>query len=278
MSGWTLHWSAATPSTNMLALEGARKGAATGSVWITDHQTAGRGRLVGSERRAWIERPGCSILMSALLRPQVPMTVVSSLTLAAAVAFGEALRDLTDVPVEVKWPNDLLVAGRKLGGILTEATTDDRGRLAVVVGVGINVNGPREALPPEIAAAATSLEAESGRRQDRLELIVAMLGGLEEAAALFDLHQGLGPLADRWRALAAMQGRRVKLAQEDREGVPVDLSPDGGLVVDWDDQTRTTVRAGEVFFLPPAQSAQPSSSSSGQGSQESPTPSPSSST
>jgi biotin-(acetyl-CoA carboxylase) ligase len=145
-------------------------------------------------------------------------------------------------------------------------------------GVGINVNGPREALPPEIAAAATSLEAESGRRQDRLELIVAMLGGLEEAAALFDLHQGLGPLADRWRALAAMQGRRVKLAQEDREGVPVDLSPDGGLVVDWDDQTRTTVRAGEVFFLPPAQSAQPSSSSSGQGSQESPTPSPSSST
>jgi len=155
-----------TPSTQLLLGPGAPEGA----VAVADEQTAGRGRL----GRRWLAPAGTSLLCSIQLRPQVSPERLPELTGIAARACTEAIAAVTELEPELKFPNDLLVGGRKVAGILAEAR---EGR--VVLGVGINVNVPESDLPREVDRPATSLLAETGREVDRAELLVELLERLE---------------------------------------------------------------------------------------------------
>lgn len=141
-----------------------------GAVVATDHQTAGRGRL----GRVWEDAPGTSLLFSVLLRPAVPADRLPELSILAAEAVAEAIRELTGLAATVKDPNDVLVEGRKVAGVLGEAS---EGR--VVVGIGVNVHQTAAKLPPETRLPATSLALETGGEIDRGELLATVLERLE---------------------------------------------------------------------------------------------------
>ena len=141
-----------------------------GAVVATDEQTAGRGRL----GRTWFAAPGTSLLFSISLRPTVPTHRLPELSIVAGLSCADAIRAVTGLTPDIKLPNDLLVAGRKLAGILAEAR-DER----VVLGIGINVNTPKEDLPTNVGTEPTSLLAELGTPVPRAELLAAILLELE---------------------------------------------------------------------------------------------------
>jgi BirA family biotin operon repressor/biotin-[acetyl-CoA-carboxylase] ligase len=142
-----------------------------GSIVVTDHQTQGRGRL----GRAWEDAPGRSILMSILLRPRPPMPLWPELSLVAGEAVARALRNETGIDATLRHPNDVVVAGRKLVGILPEASP---GRVAL--GIGVNVNQSADELPTETAKPPTSVRVEAGREVERAPLLAAILVELEQ--------------------------------------------------------------------------------------------------
>jgi BirA family biotin operon repressor/biotin-[acetyl-CoA-carboxylase] ligase len=217
-----------TDSTNRQAMAWAHHGAPHGALVLADFQTAGRGRL----GRSWVAPPGSSLLFSVVLRPTWEPELRPLLTLAAAVAICECLSDLGFDP-GLKWPNDVLLADRKVAGILAEAEED-----VVILGLGVNVG--RGMFPPEIAQTATSLEMCSGRKFDRLEVLAALIGYLAE---LVD-----GPVTaipERYRRWSLTLGSRVRvlLNDESLEDRAVDIDPAGGLVL----EGGQVVRAGDVF-------------------------------
>ncbi len=161
-------YAARCPSTQRLLPEDASEGA----VAVTDEQTEGRGRL----GRKWLAPAGTSLLMSIVLAPPVSTERLPELSLVAGDAVGAAIAELTGLQPEVKFPNDVLLAGRKAAGILAEAR---EGR--VVLGIGVNVNQEQHGLPTEVDTPATSLRVESGRTIDRAQLLAAVLAHLERA-------------------------------------------------------------------------------------------------
>jgi BirA family biotin operon repressor/biotin-[acetyl-CoA-carboxylase] ligase len=265
-----VRWTAETSSTNSDAMALARNGAPEGVVVVADHQTGGRGR----QGRVWVAPPEASLLVTVLLRP--PARVVGLAAMAVAVAMAEAVEDVTGWAPGLKWPNDLVAFGdggnsggrdltdRKLAGILAEAdwppgTTASGGwrepspdeRLAVVVGVGINVNWPAE-LPDELSAIATALDHLVGHEVDRVDLLVAFLERLESRYDQL-VRQGPPAMLDEWRRRSATLGRvvRVDLGTRDVEGTAVDLTDEGHLVVETPDGDRHTFAVGDVVHLRP---------------------------
>ena len=225
-------------STNRYLLaESARPGAASASgiVAVADEQTAGRGR----HGRTWTAAPGAALLVSVLLRPDLPADRLHLVTLAAAVAGTDAVRAVAGLDARVKWPNDLMVDGRKLAGILAEAD----GAGAVVVGMGLNVRA--DAFPAELADQATACELHSAGPVDRSALLVAWLRALD---AQLDALSGVVASA---AARSATLGRevRVDLAREAFRGVAKRLTPEGYLVVTTDDGDERIVTAGDVVHL-----------------------------
>lgn len=248
--GHRIEYRESVTSTNDLAKELARAGAPEGLLVIAEEQVGGKGRL----GRAWASPPGVGVWMSVVLRPPLPPFEAARLTLCAAVAVAAAIRAVTGVPAGIKWPNDIVVQDRKLCGILTEMEADwDRVNFAVV-GIGINVNTPAAAFPPELQATATSLLAAGGRPVPRAPLVRAVLVGLETAyretvAGHFDR------VLDRWRAFSATLGREVRIlpvaaGQPELTGVAEAIDPDGALVVRLPDGERRRVLAGEVSIRP----------------------------
>ncbi len=247
-------------STNRYLLDEARAGAPEGVVAVADHQTAGRGRL----GRSWEAPPGANLLMSVLLRPDLPADERHLVTAAVALAACDAIESLPRELalaglVKIKWPNDLVDrTGHKLAGVLAEAdlTATAGGPPPVVVGIGINVNwpGPNDDLPPELASTATSLrlQAAGGGEVDREMVLAGVLTELElRVAALADPtgRQGLASdLAAQCTTIGASV--RVDLPDGSFEGLATGLTPEGHLVVDVDGAPRTVV-AGDVVHVRP---------------------------
>jgi BirA family biotin operon repressor/biotin-[acetyl-CoA-carboxylase] ligase len=176
-----LHFSRTTGSTNADALAAARLGAPHGSVYFADEQTTGRGR----SDHGWHSVAGEGLYVSVLLRPQISAARLPLLPLAAGLAAAEAIRAVSGLTADLRWPNDLLVGPRKAGGILVEARNDSERLLHVVVGIGINVH--QRYFPSDLATPATSLDLESRRTNSRQALLVALLKSLQrEACALSD--------------------------------------------------------------------------------------------
>jgi BirA family biotin operon repressor/biotin-[acetyl-CoA-carboxylase] ligase len=218
-------------STNRHALDAARRGAADGLVVVADEQTAGRGRL----DRTWEAPAGSSLLVSVLLRRGDHRHAV----LAAGVALAEAVEAVAGITVGLKWPNDLVVADRKLAGLLAEADAD-----AVVVGAGCNVNW--STFPAELADTATSCNLEAERAVDVDELLEAFLDAYDRALALGDA------VTTEYRARLVTLGRAVRVHQvrgDDLVGTAVGLDDDGALVVRDAKGDDHTVVAADVVHL-----------------------------
>ncbi len=208
------------PSTQALARAWAETGAPEGAVVLADHQTEGRGR----RGRAWTAPPGTALLFSVILRPRLPVVRWPEIPLAAGCAVAEALERAAGVTAALKWPNDVLVAGRKLAGILAEGVAGTPP--LVVLGVGVNVSQGEADWPPDLAGRARSL-ADLAAPITRAELLGAVLARLE--AWYGTLHdEGFEPVRAAWR-LRGLLGTRVALPAG--EGTAVDLAPGGELVV-----------------------------------------------
>lgn len=237
-----------TESTNDLALEAADE-APHGTCWVADRQIAGRGRReLGGDRRPWFSPERANIYLSCLLRPDLPPAEATHMTLAAAVGAADALVEETGVDIWIKWPNDLFVGDRKVGGILTEAHTEAGELSAVVVGLGINVNVPSADVPAELESIMTSLRIEAGRDWDRLSLIFELRNGVVDRCEEFS-RTGLEGIADDLQAYDRTTGRKVEIRQNENwaPGVAKGIGRNGHLVVELDGR-EVEIQAGEVRF------------------------------
>ena len=241
-----------TTSTNDEAKSLSEAGAPEGSLVVADVQVNGRGR----RGRTWFDSPGQSLLFSVLLRPPLEPAKCGMLPLLAAVSVREGLAAAGFAEVGIKWPNDLMVKGRKLGGILCEISTDfDRVNHAVL-GIGLNVNVPAADFPPEVRALACSLKSESGRAWKRVEVLTAVLCEMDRlltAAWRGDFQ----PVAERWKAHSVTLGNRITahLPNGSRlTGIAEDLDPGGGLVLRDDACKLHLLTSGDVTLgtRPPA--------------------------
>jgi BirA family transcriptional regulator, biotin operon repressor / biotin---[acetyl-CoA-carboxylase] ligase len=236
-----VRWVDETTSTNADVLALARDGAPEGVVVAADHQTAGRGR----RDRAWLAPARSSLLVSVLLRP--PADRAGLCTFAAGVAMSLAIADVAGVPARLKWPNDVVVDDRKLGGILAEAEWSRGPDVAVVVGVGVNVEWPTDR-PHDLAATAVALNDLVDGTVDREDLLVAFVRRLDER-----YPPEPQTLLDEWRVRSATLGRRVRVEIEGGSivGTAVDVGVDGRLRVGQDDGRTVDVSAGDVVHLRP---------------------------
>ncbi|MGH2731789.1 MAG: biotin--[acetyl-CoA-carboxylase] ligase [Actinomycetota bacterium] len=229
-------------STNRVAMEWAGRGAPEGCLVVADYQSVGRGRL----GRGWFGPPGQSLLFSLVLRPDLVPARLGLISLAAGVGLSITLAR-EGLRARLKWPNDVLVAGRKVAGILSEARLAGHGRArhAVVLGVGVNVNVEREAFPDELRATATSLALEGGRSFDRLDLLAGFLAHFRRSYAT--LATARPSVLDAYRGLCDTLGAKIRIegAQRGFEAVAVDIDANGGLVLD----TGEMVSAGDVVHL-----------------------------
>ena len=241
---WEIHRLDEVDSTNTYVRELARHGAAAGLVAVADHQTAGRGRL----DRRWESPPGANLLASILLRPDCAGGDVHLCAGAVALAGADACWEVAGIQPVLKWPNDLLLDGAKLAGILAEAEFDGSSLTAVVVGIGINVAWPG---PPE--AGGTCLD-DHAQPVDRLVLLDHLLAALEPRCALLERGTGRLALADEVRRRTGTLGQlvRVTLAGEEFTGRASAIDDAGRLVVDTATGPRP-VSAGDVVHLRPDQ-------------------------
>jgi BirA family transcriptional regulator, biotin operon repressor / biotin---[acetyl-CoA-carboxylase] ligase len=252
LAGPVLHL-AVTESTNDLALKAAQQGATRG-VWIADEQTAGRGRG-GHE---WHSSPGDGLYLSVLVTPHLAMERALWLALATGLAAQEAILRVSGLRIDLRWPNDLLVGSRKLGGVLVESSVsraNGEGEAMLryaVLGVGINVL--HDAFPPDIAALATSLRLE-GVITQRQSILIALLRALDRELDLLEReHTGVSDepgILIRFEAASSwVRGKPVHVPEAGGyTGVTAGLNSGGFLLVDGDNGKRHTVLTGGVRAL-----------------------------
>ncbi|MCQ6557999.1 biotin--[acetyl-CoA-carboxylase] ligase [Paenibacillus mendelii] len=215
-------------STNNAAQQLAEDGAAEGTLVIAEQQTNGRGRM----GRNWISPAGKGVWMSVILRPSLSLQFAPQLTLLTAVALCRALKELTTLDIGIKWPNDLLVDGKKISGILLESTAEDERIRYIIAGIGISVNLTEEDYPEELRGIATSLRIEQGNELDRTEVIAAFFRQFELLYTLYQ-QEGFSPIQTLWEALSVTLHKPVKLTTPAGvvEGTPIGLSESGALIV-----------------------------------------------
>lgn len=229
-------------STNRVALLMAHADQPEGTVVLAEEQTAGRGRA----GRTWHSERGAGIYVTLLLRPKLAPVQAPLLTMMAGLSAHAAILAQTGLRVDLKWPNDLMIGGKKAGGILTEMHAEPSRVHFVIVGIGINVN--QEKFPGELGATATSLRAECGKSQPRAELLVRLLREFESDYNQF-LREGPLGVTQRFEALSSYaRDKRVRVTNhgESFAGKTAGLSPEGLLQVTRDDGQTVTVMAGDV--------------------------------
>jgi BirA family biotin operon repressor/biotin-[acetyl-CoA-carboxylase] ligase len=231
-----------TDSTNRVALELGHAGEAEGAVVLSEEQTAGRGRA----GRLWHSDRAVGIYVTVLLRPRLAPVQAPLLTMMAGLSARSAVQAVTGLTVDLKWPNDLLLNGKKTGGILTEMHAEPGQIRFVIVGIGLNVN--QEKFPGALADTATSLRVETGKSQSRMELLVRLLREFENDYNRF-LREGMEGVVARFEEVSTYaKGKRVRVTNgtESYVGTTAGLGPEGLLQVQRDDGKVMTVIAGDV--------------------------------
>ena len=231
-----------TDSTNRVAFELGHAGEPEGAVVLAEEQTAGRGRA----GHAWHSERAAGIYVTLLLRPKLAPVQAPLLTMMAGLSVHAAVEAVTGLAVDLKWPNDLMIRGKKAGGILTEMHADPEAIRFVVVGIGLNVN--QERFPGELTNIATSLRQETGKPQSRMELLVRLLREFETDYNRF-VREGVASVVKRFEVLSSYaHGKRVRVTNgtESFLGTTVGLGPEGLLQVERDDGRVVTVIAGDV--------------------------------
>ncbi|CAM3972510.1 biotin--[acetyl-CoA-carboxylase] ligase [Paenibacillus alkaliterrae] len=216
-------------STQNLARAAAEEGAVEGTIFLAEQQLSGRGRM----GRGWISPRGRGIWMSMVLRPSVPVHFAPQLTLLTAVALCRSLMRVTSLPIGIKWPNDLLIGGKKISGILLESAAEDERLRYVIAGIGISVNLEAADYPEELLEKATSLRIAAGQKWDRNELIADFLKEWEQLYFLYQ-EQGFSLIITLWEALSVSLGKPARLItpQGDIVGIPVGLDESGAIRVE----------------------------------------------
>jgi BirA family transcriptional regulator, biotin operon repressor / biotin---[acetyl-CoA-carboxylase] ligase len=231
-----------TDSTNRVALELGHAGEPEGAVVIAEEQTAGRGRA----GHTWHSERAAGIYATLLLRPRLAPVQAPLLTMMAGLSAHGAVQAVTGLKVDLKWPNDLLINGKKVGGILTEMHAEPAQVRFVIVGIGINVN--QEKFPGDLAGTSTSLRMETGKAQSRLEVLVQSLRQFERDYNEL-LKDGAASVVKRFEATSSYaRGKRVRVTngKESYTGVTAGLEDEGLLRVKRDSGETTTVIAGDV--------------------------------
>lgn len=242
------------PSTNQTAHELAMAGAPEGTVVIAESQTSGKGR----RGRAWFSPAGRNIYTSIILRPAISPEDAPKLTLVAAVALAEAISDslkvFGDHLLGIKWPNDILIDGKKCAGILTEMKINSEGVNFVVIGIGINVNMDLCDIPPELKNIATSLSIEASDTLSREGILQSLYSKIENWYKRY-LSEGFLPVKERWEVLSAINGAFVRAASSVdglhsyEEGEALGLDDEGELLIRKNDGIVVAVRAGDITIL-----------------------------
>ncbi len=245
-------------STNDVAYNLAEKGLKEGAIILAEEQEKGKGR----HGRVWLSPPKSGIYLSVILRPQITPDAISRITLLAAVAAAKAIRESTGLDAMIKWPNDILVNGKKVCGILTEMKAEQDGVDFIVIGIGINVNTPGRVLPKGASSLREEMAcSERSRRLNvgyvplpegfsRIEITRAVIEKLDENYFLLK-KDGFAPIMDEWKRLTGMLGSRVKVVLQNRtfEGLAHDIDPDGALVVRRDAGTLERISSGDVVII-----------------------------
>lgn len=232
-------------STNDMAKELATRGAREGTVIIAETQTRGRGRLA----RKWISPTG-GLWLSIILRPKTEPKHTPKLTLMVSVAVAKTISKLFQLRAEIKWPNDVLIEGKKVCGILTEAKTEGETLDFVVVGVGINGNFNVDDLPTHLQDSSTTLKEELKKEIDRENMLCTLLEEIESSYHLF-LNGKFDTILDEWRGLASFLGSYVQVVSSGEmiEGQAIDIDENGALIVELKDQTMRRVVSGDLTLL-----------------------------
>ncbi len=229
-------------STNRVAMDLGYSGEPEGSLVLAEEQTAGRGRA----GRTWHSERASGIYATLLLRPRLSPVQAPLLTMLAGLSAYSAIQAQTGLQPDLKWPNDLMLRGKKLGGILTEMHADTSLVKFVIVGIGINVN--QDKFPAELGTAATSLRIESAKNQSRLELLARLLREFETDYARF-LRDGATSITERFSQVSSYaMGKKVRVTNggDNFTGITAGLRPEGLLQVQRDDGSIDTVFAGDV--------------------------------
>jgi len=237
--GQPIHYYPVLASTQDAAKEAAEDGVPEGTVFNTDEQTAGRGRL----GRTWQAPHGSSLLLSLVLRPSP--TVYPKLVMVGSLAVAEAIEETTDLRAQFKWPNDVLIHDKKVAGVMVEGEFQGTRPLFAVLGIGINVNLDA-AVFTEMLYPATSLAAEAGAPVSRLSLAQSLLGNLERE--LLQASSRPRRVHQRWRSRLATLGKQIRVRMGDQvlEGLAEDVDADGSLLLSRRDGSLTTIVAGDV--------------------------------
>ncbi len=225
-------------STMDAAKQAIQDGAGEGTVVVADHQTAGRGRL----DREWLSSPGGSILISIILYPELEM--LHRLTMAACLAVARSIEAVTGLQPAIKWPNDVLLEGRKVSGILSESDVSGEAVSYAIVGIALNVNLDTEKIP-EISDIATSLKQVLGREVSRHQLLVSLLREFEDL--YLKLRNG-EPIQREWLQRLETLGKNVSVRCGDdvQDGYAESVDEEGNLIIRRPDGNLITFAAGDV--------------------------------
>lgn len=229
-------------STNIKAKELAEQGYPNGTLVVADQQVSGRGR----RGRSWESPPGTGIFMTLMLKPEINPNNASMLTLVAALAVAKAIKDVTGLDAQIKWPNDIVINGKKICGILTEMSAQFDYINHIVIGIGINVHN--EVFSDEIAHMASSLLLESqGKKFRRAEIIEKVLEYFEEYYEIYLETEDLTALTGEYNKILVNMNKQVRVLdpKDEFEGKAMGITTKGELIVDtW--ESRKLVSSGEV--------------------------------
>lgn len=229
-------------STNNELKRQAESGVHHGLLAVAEEQTAGRGR----RGHTWVSPPGTGIWFSVLLKPDIAPDKASMLTLVAAMAVSRAIKEVTGLESQIKWPNDIVVNKKKVCGMLTELSAEMSCINYVVIGIGINAN--MKEFPEDIKETASSLYIESGRQVKRAAVIEAVARYFEKYYAEFIKAGDLSTIMDEYNEMLANAGKQVRIITNDSEQIytAIGINPQGGLVVKDDKGEMSEIRSGEV--------------------------------
>ncbi|MHB8137471.1 MAG: biotin--[acetyl-CoA-carboxylase] ligase [Smithellaceae bacterium] len=246
MIGHRLHYYEEIGSTNDEAFRLGSSGASEGTVLIAESQSAGKGRM----ERTWHSPAGANIYTSIILRPSFETMRATQIPIAAGVAVAETLNKYCPGKVWLKWPNDVLIGGKKVCGILAQMKMSGHAIDFVVVGVGINVNLTREQFPQDIQTIATSLAIEAGREISRLELIISLYENMAKWYRQLT-ENGFDSVKEKWLGFSDMIGKTISVMfrEETVSGKAVGLDEDGALILLTAGNQTIKVSAGDATIL-----------------------------
>lgn len=241
--GQEIHYHETVDSTQKIAHRLGLENVPEGTVVIADEQVGGRGRM----NRPWHSPKGTGVWMSIILRPNIPLPKAPQLTLLTAVAVVQAIGDCTELEPHIKWPNDILINGKKVTGILTELQAEADQVHSVIIGIGINVNQQESDYPQELQSVATSLSIEKGEFVNRAELIQAIFARIEKLYSLY-LEKGFLPIKLLWESYAISIGKTItaRTLSGNLTGKALGITDDGVLILEEESGTIHQIYSADI--------------------------------